>query len=63
MSDDIENESTSRVDALLHAYRTTAEELASEHTTSEQAARLQAHLAELDLQLSGELERRNALTS
>lgn len=59
MSDDGDDQSVSRVSALLHAYCTTAEELSSERTTPERAQRLQDYLAMLDVELTGELERRN----
>lgn len=59
MSDDEDGGSVQRVSELLLAYRTTAEELADEHTTPERAQRLQDHLAELDVELAGELERRH----
>lgn len=57
MSD--EDRSVERVNELLLAYRTTAEELSDEHTTPQRAQRLQDYLAELDVELAGELERRH----
>lgn len=60
MSDD-DTQPINRVSALLNAYRTTADELADERTTPERTARLQDYLAELDAQLSDELERRSSV--
>lgn len=60
MSDNDETQPINSVSALLSAYRATADELADERTTPERATHLQEQLAELDVQLSTELERRSS---